>query len=48
VTWPEIDACAKSGDPNVLSFKAADVLRRIQQLGDLMAALGTRAGPRVH
>jgi bifunctional non-homologous end joining protein LigD len=48
VTWPEIDACARSGDPNVLSFKAGDVLRRVQQLGDLMAALGRRAGPRVH
>ena len=40
VTWAEIDACATSGDPSKLSFKAADVLRRVQQLGDLMATLG--------
>jgi bifunctional non-homologous end joining protein LigD len=45
VTWSEVDACANSGDPNELSFKAADVLRRVQQLGDLMAALGTRPVP---
>src|SRR5665213_872023 len=50
VTWAEIDACAKSGDPSELSFKAADVLRRVQKLGDLMATLEARPkpSPRAH
>jgi bifunctional non-homologous end joining protein LigD len=42
VTWAEIDACAKSGDPDALSFTATDVLQRVQQLGDLMAGLEAR------
>jgi bifunctional non-homologous end joining protein LigD len=43
VTWTEIDACARSGDPGELAFDAADVLHRVHQLGDLMA--GLLAGP---
>ena len=43
VTWKEVDACAKSGDPNKLRFTAADVLRRVDKLGDLMAGLMSAA-----
>ena len=39
VTWPEIDRCAKSGNPGSLRFEAKDVLKRIQKHGDLMAPL---------
>jgi bifunctional non-homologous end joining protein LigD len=42
VTWTEIDACMRSGDPDELSFTATDVLRRVQRLGDLMAGLEAR------
>jgi len=44
VTWKEIDACAKSGDPNKLRFTASDVLRRVDKLGDLMAGLVADSG----
>ncbi len=47
VTWAEIDACAKSGDPGALSFTASEVLDRVQQLGDLMAGLAARPKPPV-
>ncbi len=39
VTWKEVDACAKSGDPNLLHFEADEVLRRVDKFGDLMAPL---------
>jgi bifunctional non-homologous end joining protein LigD len=37
VTWDEVDACARSGDPRTLRFTADQVLDRIDQLGDLFA-----------
>ncbi len=36
VTWDEVDACAKSGDPRVLRFGPDDVLRRVAEFGDLL------------
>jgi bifunctional non-homologous end joining protein LigD len=35
VTWDEVERCLETGDPNVLVFEAADVLERVEQLGDL-------------
>ena len=35
VTWDEIDACAASGRPEDLVFEAADVLARVDEMGDL-------------
>ncbi len=37
VTWSEVDAAVKAGDPSRLRFEAADVLRRVGELGDLFA-----------
>ena len=42
VTWQEVDACAKSDDPHTLRFEANDVLRRVDEHGDLMAPLIAR------
>jgi bifunctional non-homologous end joining protein LigD len=39
VTWREVDACAKSGNPQALRFEASDVLVRVEKHGDLMAPL---------
>ncbi|MGH3732441.1 MAG: non-homologous end-joining DNA ligase [Acidimicrobiales bacterium] len=39
VTWAEVTNCAKRADPQLLRFEADDVLRRVDKLGDLMAAL---------
>jgi bifunctional non-homologous end joining protein LigD len=39
VTWDEVVACEKSGEPNDLRFLAPDVLERVDRLGDLMASL---------
>ena len=39
VTWPEVDQCAKTGNPEALRFETKDVLKRIQKYGDLMAPL---------
>jgi len=39
VSWPEVDKCAKSGNPETLRFEAKDVLKRVQKYGDLMAPL---------
>ncbi|MGC2485649.1 MAG: non-homologous end-joining DNA ligase [Acidimicrobiales bacterium] len=39
VTWAEVKACAKGNDPETLRFEAADVLQRVEKLGDLMAPL---------
>jgi bifunctional non-homologous end joining protein LigD len=39
VTWKEVDACAKSGDPATLRFDSDDVLARVDKVGDLMAGL---------
>jgi bifunctional non-homologous end joining protein LigD len=35
ITWDEVDACAERGHPEDLEFRAADVLGRIEQHGDL-------------
>ncbi|HUO48701.1 MAG TPA: non-homologous end-joining DNA ligase, partial [Acidimicrobiales bacterium] len=43
VTWDEVDACARSGDPRDLRFLAADVLERVDRLGDLFVPLAPRA-----
>ena len=39
VTWDEVDACEKSGDPDDLFFVSADVLDRVDKFGDLMVSL---------
>jgi bifunctional non-homologous end joining protein LigD len=39
ITWDEVDACAGSGDPTVLRFTADLVLQRIEDHGDLFAAV---------
>ncbi len=39
VTWDEVDACARSGDPTDLRFTSDLVLRRVEDLGDLFAAV---------
>ncbi len=39
VTWKEVDACAKSGDPTKLRFEAPNVLKRVEKFGDLMGGL---------
>jgi bifunctional non-homologous end joining protein LigD len=44
VTWAEVDACAKSGNPLDLRFEASDVLARVEKTGDLMAPLLTARG----
>lgn len=35
VTWREVSACAKKGDPELLRFTAADVIKRVRSKGDL-------------
>jgi bifunctional non-homologous end joining protein LigD len=47
VTWAEVSACAKRGDPDLMHFEADEVLRRIDKLGDLMAPLVTGASKRL-
>jgi bifunctional non-homologous end joining protein LigD len=37
VTWDEVRAAAASGDPDDLVFTAGDVLRRVDEQGDLFA-----------
>jgi bifunctional non-homologous end joining protein LigD len=37
VTWPEVRRCLKSGDPSLLEFTTADVVKRVEKLGDLFA-----------
>jgi bifunctional non-homologous end joining protein LigD len=37
VTWNEVSACAEAGDPDLLVFDAAAVLRRVAEHGDLFA-----------
>jgi bifunctional non-homologous end joining protein LigD len=39
VTWDEVDACIAAGDPRLLVFTADDVLRRVEEHGDLFAPL---------
>ena len=35
VTWREVQACVKKGDPELLQFTAGDVLARVKRKGDL-------------
>ncbi len=37
VTWEEVAGCLQRGDPSVLEFTSADVLVRVEELGDLFA-----------
>jgi bifunctional non-homologous end joining protein LigD len=37
VTWDEVSDCHESGDPERLVFEAADVLKRVDEQGDLFA-----------
>lgn len=37
VTWPEVEDCERRKDPDLLRFTAADVLERVDALGDLFA-----------
>jgi bifunctional non-homologous end joining protein LigD len=39
VTWDEVGACERRGDPNALRFDATDVLKRVDRLGDVMGTL---------
>jgi bifunctional non-homologous end joining protein LigD len=39
VTWDEVHSCGEGGDPSVLTFTTADVLARVEQMGDLFEAL---------
>jgi bifunctional non-homologous end joining protein LigD len=39
VTWDEVHKCAKSSDSNRLRFETKDVLKRVEQFGDLMEGL---------
>ncbi len=39
LTWDEVVACEKSGEPDDLRFLAPDVLERVERHGDLMASL---------
>ncbi len=39
ITWDEVDACARSGDPGDLRFTSDLVLERIDRVGDLFAAV---------
>jgi bifunctional non-homologous end joining protein LigD len=37
VTWDEVEACARAGDPELLVFEARTVLERVERDGDLFA-----------
>jgi bifunctional non-homologous end joining protein LigD len=37
VAWDEVEECLRRGDPDVLVFEHADVLRRVERHGDLFA-----------
>ncbi len=37
VTWDEVEACVRAGDPELLVFDAGQVVRRVQEGGDLFA-----------
>ncbi|HEX4082674.1 MAG TPA: hypothetical protein VHX40_06875, partial [Acidimicrobiales bacterium] len=39
VTWEEVDASVESGRPDELVFEAADVVARVDELGDLFGPL---------
>jgi bifunctional non-homologous end joining protein LigD len=35
LTWDEVERCLKKGDPDLLSFEAPEVLKRVDKQGDL-------------
>jgi len=37
VTWPEVEGALERNDPNCLTFETGDVLRRVEEHGDLFA-----------
>jgi len=39
VTWDEVARCREEADPELLTFDTEDVLRRVEELGDLFAPL---------
>jgi bifunctional non-homologous end joining protein LigD len=39
VTWDEVARCRSEGDPGLLTFETGDVLRRLEEQGDLFAPL---------
>jgi len=39
VSWDEVEAAMKAEDPEMLVFEAPQVLKRVEELGDLMAPL---------
>ncbi|MCC7364516.1 MAG: DNA ligase D [Dehalococcoidia bacterium] len=41
VTWDEVARAIELGDPGLLSFESDDVLRRVEELGDLFAPVET-------
>jgi bifunctional non-homologous end joining protein LigD len=41
ITWQELEAAVKAGDPDCLVFKSATVLERIEKHGDLFAPVVT-------
>jgi bifunctional non-homologous end joining protein LigD len=41
VTWEEVDVCADVGDPGRLTFLPADVIDRLDEVGDLFAPVLT-------
>jgi bifunctional non-homologous end joining protein LigD len=44
VTWDELEAALRSGDPGALVFEMADVLARVEEDGDLFAEVLTARG----
>ena len=46
VSWDEVKRCASAGDPALLRFVAADVLKRVARDGDLFAAVAPGSTPR--
>ncbi len=43
VTWDEVRRCQMKGEPSTLEFTTADVLARIEEMGDLFAVRNTTA-----
>ena len=39
VTWDEVAKCVEKGDPELLSFEAAQVLKRVDKQGDLFESV---------
>jgi bifunctional non-homologous end joining protein LigD len=39
VTWDEVERAASTGDSHTLKFEAADVLTRVDAMGDLFAPM---------